>query len=46
MIRVAVRDAAAYERFLIHDLADRPGLARVTSQFTMKTIKSPGRLPL
>jgi len=46
LIRVAVADAAAYERFLIHDLADLPGLARMTSQFAMKTIKPAGQLPL
>ena len=46
LIRVAVKDAEAYERFLINVLADLPGLARMTSQFAMKSIKSPGRLPL
>jgi Lrp/AsnC family leucine-responsive transcriptional regulator len=39
LIRVAVEDAAAYERFLINTFADLPGLARMTSQFTMKTLK-------
>ena len=46
LIRVAVADADAYERFLINTFADLPGLARMTSQFTMKTIKAGGRLPL
>ena len=46
LIRVAVKDAEAYERFLINVLADLPGLARMTSQFAMKTIKAGGRLPL
>lgn len=46
LMRVAVKDADAYEQFLINVLADLPGLARMTSQFTMKTIKSPGRLPV
>jgi DNA-binding Lrp family transcriptional regulator len=46
LIRVAVADAAAYEQFLINTFADLPGLARMTSQFTMKTIKPGGRLPL
>ena len=46
LVRVAVADAEAYERFLINTFADLPGLARMTSQFTMKTIKSGGRLPL
>jgi Lrp/AsnC family leucine-responsive transcriptional regulator len=39
LMRVAVEDAEAYERFLINVLADLPGLARMTSQFTMKLIK-------
>jgi Lrp/AsnC family leucine-responsive transcriptional regulator len=46
LIRIAVADADAYERFLINTFADLPGLARMTSQFTMKTIKAGGRLPL
>ncbi len=46
LIRIAVADAAAYEQFLINTFADLPGLARMTSQFTMKTIKPGGRLPL
>jgi Lrp/AsnC family transcriptional regulator, leucine-responsive regulatory protein len=46
LMRVAVKDADAYEHFLINVLADLPGLARMTSQFTMKTIKPGGRLPL
>jgi len=46
LIHVAVKDPAAYEQFLIHRLADLPGLARMTSQFAMKTIKQGGRLPL
>jgi Lrp/AsnC family transcriptional regulator, leucine-responsive regulatory protein len=46
LIRIAVADADAYERFLINTFADLPGLARMTSQFTMKMIKAGGRLPL
>src|SRR4051812_373736 len=46
LIRVAVADAEEYEHFLINTFADLPGLARMTSQFTMKTIKPGGRLPL
>jgi Lrp/AsnC family leucine-responsive transcriptional regulator len=46
LIRIAVADADAYERFLINTFADLPGLARMTSQFTMKTLKAGGRLPL
>ena len=40
LMRVAVEDAEAYEQFLINVLADLPGLARMTSQFPMKTVKS------
>jgi Lrp/AsnC family transcriptional regulator, leucine-responsive regulatory protein len=39
LMRVAVEDAEAYEQFLINVLADLPGLARMTSQFTMKVVK-------
>src|SRR3954462_5577535 len=46
LIRVAVGGAEEYEPFLINTCAALPGLARITSQFTMKTIKAPGRLPL
>jgi DNA-binding Lrp family transcriptional regulator len=46
LIRVAVADSDAYERFLMNTFADLPGLARMTSQFTMKTIKAGGKLPL
>src|SRR3954469_22461965 len=46
LIRVAVADATAYEQFLINTFADLPGIARMTSQFTMKTIKPGGRLPV
>jgi Lrp/AsnC family transcriptional regulator, leucine-responsive regulatory protein len=46
LIRVAVADSDAYERFLMNTFADLPGLARMTSQFTMKTIKPGGKLPL
>jgi Lrp/AsnC family leucine-responsive transcriptional regulator len=46
LMRVAVADADAYERFMINVLADLPGLARMTSQFTMKMVKVGGRIPL
>ena len=45
VIRVAVADVAAYERFLMDTFADLPGVARMTSQFAMKTIKAVGPLP-
>jgi DNA-binding Lrp family transcriptional regulator len=46
VIRVAVADAEAYEAFYVNQLAELPGLARVNSQFTMKTVKAGGGLPL
>ena len=46
VLRVAVADAAAYEAFYISELAELPGLARVNSQITMKTVKPGGRLPV
>src|SRR5215468_4373237 len=39
VVRVAVADQAAYEAFYMNRLAELPGLARVNSQFTMKTVK-------
>jgi DNA-binding Lrp family transcriptional regulator len=41
LIRVAVADQDAYERFYMGRLASLPGLARVNSQFTMKLVKAP-----
>lgn len=46
LIRVAVADQAAYESFYMTKLADLPGVARLNSQFTMKTIKPGGRLAI
>ena len=40
LILVAVADQTEYERFLTHELMDIPGLAKLTSHFTMKIIKS------
>jgi Lrp/AsnC family transcriptional regulator, leucine-responsive regulatory protein len=45
VIRVAVADVDADERFLIDTFADLPGFARMTSQFAMKTLKAAGALP-
>lgn len=42
LVRVAVADAAAYEAFYMNELAELPGIGRVTSQFTMKLVKSGG----
>jgi DNA-binding Lrp family transcriptional regulator len=46
VIRVAVADQGAYEVFYMNELAGLPGLARVNSQFTMKTVKRGGVLPV
>jgi Lrp/AsnC family transcriptional regulator, leucine-responsive regulatory protein len=46
LIRVAVADQAAYEAFYMSRLAELPGLARVNSQFAMKTVKPGGTLPI
>ena len=46
VLRVAVADAPAYEAFYMNELAELPGLARVNSQITMKTVKPGGRLPV
>jgi Lrp/AsnC family leucine-responsive transcriptional regulator len=45
-VRVAVADQAAYEAFYMNALAELPGLARVNSQFTMKTVKRGGSIPV
>ena len=39
LIRVAVADTEAYEAFYMNELAELPGIGRVTSQFTMKLVK-------
>ena len=46
VIRVAVADHDDYERFYMTRLGELPGLARVNSQITMKTVKPGGRLPV
>jgi len=43
LVRVAVRDAADYEQFYMNELAELPGIGRVSSQFTMKLVKGPAR---
>lgn len=42
LLWVAVADAAAYERFYMTGLSVLPGVARMTSQLPMKTIKAVG----
>jgi Lrp/AsnC family transcriptional regulator, leucine-responsive regulatory protein len=39
LVRVAVEDTAAYEAFYMNELAELPGIGRVSSQFTMKLVK-------
>jgi DNA-binding Lrp family transcriptional regulator len=46
IVRVAVADAAAYETFYMNKLGELPGLARLNSQFTMKTVKPHGGFPI
>ena len=38
IVRVAVEDTAAYEAFYMNELAELPGIGRVSSQFTMKLV--------
>jgi Lrp/AsnC family transcriptional regulator, leucine-responsive regulatory protein len=46
LVRVAVANATAYEAFYMNELAELPGLARVNSQFAMKTVKAGGGVPV
>lgn len=39
LVRVRVEDTAAYEAFYMNELAELPGIGRVSSQFTMKLVK-------
>jgi Lrp/AsnC family transcriptional regulator, leucine-responsive regulatory protein len=39
LLRVAVEDIAAFERFYAETLAALPGIAQLTSHLTMKVIK-------
>lgn len=41
VLEVAVPDLAAYERLLTGEILAAPGVGRLNSHFTMKTIKSP-----
>jgi Lrp/AsnC family leucine-responsive transcriptional regulator len=45
LMRVAVTDSAAYEAFYMNELADLPGIGRVSSQFTMKLVKGGAASP-
>jgi DNA-binding Lrp family transcriptional regulator len=42
LVRVAVEDTQAYEAFYMNELAELPGIGRVSSQFTMKLVKGGG----
>jgi DNA-binding Lrp family transcriptional regulator len=42
LLWVAVQDVSMYEQFYMQQLAGLPGVARMTSQFTMKVVKSRG----
>ncbi|NGN69052.1 Lrp/AsnC family transcriptional regulator [Streptomyces sp. A7024] len=46
LLRVAVRDLPAYERFHSEVLADLPGLGQLTSHMSMKLIKEDQGFPL
>ncbi|MEU7895607.1 Lrp/AsnC family transcriptional regulator [Nonomuraea sp. NPDC049152] len=46
LLRVAVADLAAYERFYSDRLSGLPGVARLTSHLTMKAIKQDTGLPI
>jgi Lrp/AsnC family leucine-responsive transcriptional regulator len=46
LVRVTVQDTAAYEAFYMNELAELPGIGRVSSQFTMKLVKGPRRAPM
>lgn len=45
LLHVAVPDIAAYEQIYMTSLTQLPGIARTTSQFTMKTVKSSQGFP-
>jgi Lrp/AsnC family transcriptional regulator, leucine-responsive regulatory protein len=46
LLCVAVENLQAYERLYMGKLVGLPGVARTTSQLTLKTVKPGGRLPL
>lgn len=46
LLRIAVADAQAYERFWIERLTTLPGITEVNSQIIMKRIKEPAGLPV
>jgi Lrp/AsnC family leucine-responsive transcriptional regulator len=46
LLWVAAADLESYERLYMNRIVGLPGVARTTSQLTLKTIKPGGRLPL
>jgi len=46
LLRVAVADLAAYERFVTDVLSGLPGIAQVHSHLTMKQVKADGGIPV
>jgi Lrp/AsnC family transcriptional regulator, leucine-responsive regulatory protein len=46
LLWVAAADLEAYERLYMNRIVGLPGVARTTSQLTLKTIKPGGRLPV
>jgi DNA-binding Lrp family transcriptional regulator len=46
LLRIAVADIAAYERFHTESLSLLPGVARLTSHLTMKQVKEDAGLPV
>jgi Lrp/AsnC family transcriptional regulator, leucine-responsive regulatory protein len=46
LIEVVVPDLEAYEQLLLKKLLTLPGVADVNSNFSLRTIKSSGPLPL
>jgi Lrp/AsnC family leucine-responsive transcriptional regulator len=46
MLEVVASDLAAYEQLLLHKLLELPGVSNVRSNFTIRTVKEPGALPL
>jgi Lrp/AsnC family leucine-responsive transcriptional regulator len=46
LLEVVVPDLAAYEQLLLHTLLELPGVSGVRSNFTIRTVKEAGPLPL
>jgi Lrp/AsnC family leucine-responsive transcriptional regulator len=46
LLEVAVPDLPAYEQLLLHTLLELPGVFDVRSNFTIRTVKEAGPLPL